>query len=678
MPHHGQARHKSKFNGWNQREFRGRHDNDGSGDHLPRATGHLGHRRDGFGGGRRSFPSDMLKRAVAMNLLPTPSGSTQAAQNTGLAHGESWARITVVHGATQPLNAVQEMVNTALGTQLRFYNVCIEGRNSVLYAKIRQRQLMTYRKALQSLRDPSDNKTFIGDITLVHEPRVPQSDTANLSSTSGELTYSLPDSWVAALRRCFVERFHAGTRNLDLSSLHTDPTLLSQGLYLPLNKTAVVHAMVNILKENAAKLSLLNLSSNRLNHLNSFSPLAANPEDAGSAVSIERIDVSANPLTGLSALAGLRGIAGLVELDIADTPVAAQFRKSDRTLVGNLLKAIPGLKKVNGEELQSVRFAIEHAGSPNTTDAARIPLPPSTLGYFPNDEVRIPLLSFLKEYFTRYDTKPRGENLLPYYTSASQLVLSVATDRTLFRGSNIPSCRIITASEDGTRHKTVLTTCRLDTEYVTRSRNLMHCHNEARRKELVARGSLACAALLAELPPTEHPLESFTVDVAFHSPTQMVFTVTGVFYEIHPLHPNDPYRTSAASNANDVRKVLRCFSRTMILVAPGGHVLQDDLLISCPSEALCKKYIKSMASKATTQPTNPTPSTDTTVPSVSSSTPADAGTQALLITELKQRSGMNEAFSRQCLEEYQWNFEAAFAAFEMLRNAGKLPPEAFV
>ncbi|KER21100.1 hypothetical protein T265_10514 [Opisthorchis viverrini] len=85
-----------------------------------------------------------------------------------------------------------------------------------------------------------------------------------------------------------------------------------------------------------------------------------------------------------------------------------------------------------------------------------------------------------------------------------------------------------------------------------------------------------------------------------------------------------------------------------------------------------------MASKATTQPANPAPPTDTTVPSVSSSTPADASAQAILITELKQRSGMNEAFSRQCLEEYQWNFEAAFGAFEMLRNAGKLPPEAFV
>ncbi len=57
---------------------------------------------------------------------------------------------------------------------------------------------------------------------------------------------------------------------------------------------------------------------------------------------------------------------------------------------------------------------------------------------------------------------------------------------------------------------------------------------------------------------------------------QILFNVSGVFYEI---------RQPTGSN-RALRKVLRCFTRSMILVAPAGHIMQDDLLISNPSESL--------------------------------------------------------------------------------------------
>lgn len=70
----------------------------------------------------------------------------------------------------------------------------------------------------------------------------------------------LPEAWMAALRECFKERFQTTTNVLDLSSLHTDLTLLNKGYFIPLNKTVVFSSFVAILQENDAKVSLPSLA----------------------------------------------------------------------------------------------------------------------------------------------------------------------------------------------------------------------------------------------------------------------------------------------------------------------------------------------------------------------------------------------------------------------------------
>ncbi|TPP56747.1 Nuclear RNA export factor 1 [Fasciola gigantica] len=693
MPCRGKNRGKH-FN-WNKGHFRD-HQDDGSGDHRSVSFG-LQCRDQGRN--RKSFPpggnTEMIKRAVAMNLLPTPSNALLGAQNTGLGPGEIWACITVVQGILYPLNSLQEVINNALGTQLRFYNACFEGRNAVLYAKIREKQLVQYSKSLQSLRDPNNGRDqLVTELTPVSEPRVPPSP-SNPTPTAQNIGTLLPESWMEALRACFRERFQPTTRSLDLSSLHTEPILLSQGLYLPLNKSSVVHAMISILKENGAQLSLLNLSNNRLPHMNSFSLLAAN-RDGEPAVSIERIDLSANPLTGVTSLGGLRGIAKLIELDISETPLASRFQQSDRALATKLVKILPGIKRLNGRDLPTVvQFAVEGgSGRKGPSNTPRIPLPESVLGYFPSEAVRMPLLGFLKEYFTRFDSQPRGENILSYYTSASQMVVSTATE---FRGigsshhnnssshssnSNTPAtARIESVAAGGTVIKTYLTTSRLSHPYYVRSRNLLRCRDDIRRRDLIIIGPIAIAAFLDELPATEHPLESFTVDVTFHSDTQILFTVTGVFYELQSLSQSGS-GSSATNNPTQkaTRKTLRCFTRTMILVAPGGHIVQDDLIISNPTPSLCKRYITDVAAKAqsTNNPASSSASTPASAPAVAvPSVVIDPAIQLTLLNEIRARTGMNEAFARQCLSEYAWNLDEAFNAFQTLNAAGRIPRDAF-
>ncbi|CAH8675593.1 unnamed protein product [Schistosoma haematobium] len=608
----------------------------------------------------------MLKRAMNMNLIGGSAASVVTAQNSGLAPGEVWVRITIVHGANHPMMDLQQLVTTIVGTQLRFYNTCVEGRNALMHAKIRQKDVQSYRKSLQNLRDPSQGSQLITDITIVPEPRVPSSSDKRNESPN---TSPLPETWIEALKQCFVQRYQPTTRSLDLSSLHTDPVLLSQGLYLPLNKQAVVHTLITILKQNQAQLAVLNLSNNRLTHLNAFSPLSST--SAGFIpVSIERIDLSSNPLSSIPVLSGLRDIVGLVELDLTETPLMSKFNPNDKSFAAKLHTILPTIKRLNGQELpQTVQFAIEQ-GSDSSKRPPTKPLPQSILGFFPNDEVKIALLSFLKLYLSRYDSKPRGESLLPYYTTVSQLVFSVSPENRFPNSQNVSFTARVEIQNGSDQPTTAyLTTSRLNQAYFLRSRNLLRCRDQSRRRDMVVRGSLAIAHFLDELPTTEHQLESLSVDVAFHSGTQMLFTMGGVFYEVSSMGSSS---TNSSSHEKSVRKVLRCFTRTMILIAPGGHIVQDDYIVSNPTTSLCKKYITEMAtrckqdSQASNQQQN-----------VLSSDPSAPEVKENIVIEFSRRTGMNIPFSRQCLEEYEWNANAALTAFETMNLAGKIPPEAF-
>ncbi|VDO71791.1 unnamed protein product [Schistosoma curassoni] len=149
----------------------------------------------------------------------------------------------------------------------------------------------------------------------------------------------------------------------------------------------------------------------------------------------------------------------------------------------------------------------------------------------------------------------------------------------------------------------------------------------------------------------------------------MLFTMGGVFYEVSSMGSSS---TNSSSHEKSVRKVLRCFTRTMILIAPGGHIVQDDYIVSNPTTSLCKKYITEMAtrckqdSQASNQQQNVL-SSDLSAPEVKEN----------MVIEFSRRTGMNIPFSRQCLEEYEWNANAALTAFETMNSAGKIPPEAF-
>jgi len=74
----------------------------------------------------------------------------------------------------------------------------------------------------------------------------------------------------------------------------------------------------------------------------------------------------------------------------------------------------------------------------------------------------------------------------------------------------------------------------------------------------------------------------------------------------------------------------------------------------------------------------PTPALAHQAAPSSSLTPVQSLTNlAELVNRLSHATGMNQAFSRKCLEETNWNYETAMSAFQNAFQQSQIPPEAF-
>lgn len=106
-------------------------------------------------------------------------------------------------------------------------------------------------QAIKAIVNPTNNTPIICDVKACFEPDVPSSTFAN--ADAGISAALLPESWMNALRECFKERYQTTSKVLDLSSLHTDLTLLNRGYFIPLNKNIVFSSFLAILQENNAR-----------------------------------------------------------------------------------------------------------------------------------------------------------------------------------------------------------------------------------------------------------------------------------------------------------------------------------------------------------------------------------------------------------------------------------------
>lgn len=136
----------------------------------------------------------------------------------------------------------------------------------------------------------------------------------------------------------------------------------------------------------------------------------------------------------------------------------------------------------------------------------------------------------------------------------------------------------------------------------------------------------------------------------------MIITVAGLFKEL------------------DAKETLRFFNRTFVIVPQGsGYCIRNEQLhIGNPTDLQEKRAFSPIANEVSV---SAPPAGPSNVPPPYLE-PSEEIKHNMFVA-LSQQTNMNAEWSRKCLEEVQWNFNNALAAFQEFFKHGQIPPEAF-
>lgn len=294
-------------------------------------------------------------------------------------------------------------------------------------------------------------------------------------------------------------------------------------------------------------------------------------------------------------------------------------------------KIFPSLKILNDKEMPKV---IGFEGDDEEASGGMTPLPPVQMKMTCNQTVEPVILQFLQEYFKVYDSGNREPLMNAYHEEAVMSLHAnyLSSGRRRTEGDN---------NELG--------------EYFARNRNIIRLSDPIKRRSFLKTGRLAITSFISELPKTEHDFNSFTLDVplADSDAGLMQFTVTGVFKETE----------------QSTSPVIRHFSRTFLVVPQGnGFCIVNETLFVTNSTVLSMQKAFTGESAASTAASSATGS---------SGDQPNASAIMSMVNMMAQKSGMNEEWSKRCLQETNWNLEAAFEAFQRASNEGKIPITAY-
>ncbi|XP_048058762.1 nuclear RNA export factor 1 isoform X1 [Megalobrama amblycephala] len=324
------------------------------------------------------------------------------------------------------------------------------------------------------------------------------------------------------LKHCMSKRFNSSQKSLNLSSIRTDPDLVSHNIEMILNRKSYMQAVITVIQENISELLCLNLSNNKLYKLDDIAELV------NKAPNLQSLNLSHNELKSERELDTVKGFR-LVELWLDRNPLCDHF-KDHTSYISAVRERFPRLHRLDGHVLPlPICFEVE----------TRTNIPLCKGSYFVSNEIQGLIQRFLQHYYCVYDSGDR-QPLLEAYHDGACFSLSLPP-------INNPS------------------RCRLK-DYHKHSRNIKNIKDPSTRFRLLKRTRLTVVAFLSELPKTQHDINSVNVDVNTCTRTLLVFTVSGVFKEV-----DDKSRDS-----------VRAFSRVFITVPArnsGLCIVNDELFV---------------------------------------------------------------------------------------------------
>ena len=504
---------------------------------------------------------------------------------------QSWFRVVIPHGRKMEKKFILDSLNNMMDIPFTPTNYHAQGETAVFFV-----QSSSVAEAIRACsRRITNDKGFK---VLFH------------TSPCNPPGSALDEASVEKIKVAMSNRYTPEVKSLDLSDFHNDEMLNQERVYPVMARVSTMKIIAAIIHEHIPEVECVLLSSNRLSDLGMISELVTK------ATNVTKLDLSKNNIQNEAELDKISDMK-LVDLRLDKNPISRRFSEESH-YVSAVRKRFPKLVRLDGHELPPpISFALDTV----------IELPTVQGSFFLEESAKGIVLSFLEEYFRIYDGQDR-QKLLEAYHEKAYFSLSVYQNK---------------ISVNRQHHLG---------EYQTHSRNLKILRDTNKKHKTLICGRLGIAALLNQLPQTQHDSSTISVDINLVTPDMMSFTVTGVFKE-------------PASKQSTVR----AFSRVFITVPHGSGIviLNEQLTMTNAASELIQKSF-------TDQPPTPTPTPSPVMPSISSS----ADVQQEMIRQFSEKSGMNAVWSAKCLEHNGWDYERSAKVFTEMMSKHQVPPEAFV
>ncbi|KAK0057013.1 nuclear RNA export factor 1-like isoform X1 [Biomphalaria pfeifferi] len=516
---------------------------------------------------------------------------------------DAWFKIMVPFGATMSENELVDMIKSNINGPFEPIQYSVDDRSKRVYFFIKGLDSADALRSISRRITKSDGHKLVFHVT----------------NTSCPLDNTIDDNCIQKLTLRLSERYDSSTQLLNLSEFHADDELKKDNIYLPLNRATTMAAITKIIAQHTPELVGLDVSRNKLLSLGHMTDLVKVTPN------VCCLNLGNNQLRSLDELTKLKGWQNIVEIILKGNDLCQNFSNQE-TYLSAVRKTFPKVLKLDGTDYPPpITFDLDND----------LVLPPTKDSHFGNDDVKNLVVTFIKEYYSIYDSD-RRKDLMPAYHDNAQFSLFAVKNPILDRQASLSS-------------------------YVDDSRNLRvigHYDSDKLSKKIKT-GQLQVISCLESLPKTTHDLNSFKVDVTFALPSMLSFVLQGVFKE---------------NETRSDKAVLRFFSRSFVTVPSGpGMVITNDLLTISNASIAQSKAFKVAAPTPSSSPASSTQS----VPGAQSSS-IQSPEQLQMIERFMADSKMNAAYSLQCLQANDWDYNKAGLIFTDLKNQGRIPPEAFL
>lgn len=444
----------------------------------------------------------------------------------------------------------------------------------------------------------------------------------------------------AMLRGVLERRYNGELKLLDLSALAQDEELKSQAIFDTKSTAskffpammAVLNGVFDTNAELQAAIISVSLANNDLTELTAVSTLSE------TLPKLQNLDLSGNKFENLGALSlWKKRFFNLQHLVVTGNPL----EQNEPNYVADFLRWYPNLRMLNSVQVRSEE---------ELTNKKNLAFPARSAIFL--DEGGI-AEGFVRNWFAGFDTDRKALAEM-YYDDKSDF--SYALNTAAPRDPNAPQK---TEKQEWD-------------QYISNSRNLKKITQLPARQKRAFKGAQAVAEMFASLPATKHP--------------DLATEVGKWFIEAHPQpglpditgqSPSgvDGFSISVHTDYDEINGKKRSVDH-LFMIGPGGptgvRIVSHMFTVRAYGGTQAFEITAAPASPPS-RPTAPVPATIEPPSQLPPGLTMDIAEQ--MVVELTNRTKMTLEYSKNCLEQTVWNFDAALVAFENVK--ANLPPEAF-